>query len=117
MSSPGAVDEQCGATSRSIDKPRRRDLADLEDLRGQTRASREGPTTACLLGQPVLADHLADAFSAFDLSCEDPEREHLSPGHAPVAARKTTLQGRRHFRGGSTSGETMRGIATAVPGL
>jgi hypothetical protein len=53
------------------------DLADWEDLRTQAREAREGPTSTYLLGQPLLADHLADGLSAFGVSCEDFEREHL----------------------------------------
>ncbi len=53
------------------------DLEDWEDLRSQAREARNERTSAYLLGQPLLADHLADGLSAFDLSCEDFEKEHL----------------------------------------
>ncbi len=53
------------------------DLEDWEDLQAQARDTRNEHTSAYLLGQPLLADHLADGLSAFGLSCEDFEREHL----------------------------------------
>lgn len=53
------------------------DLDDWEDLRSQARDARNERTSAYLLGQPLLADHLADGLSAFGLSCEDFERDHL----------------------------------------
>lgn len=53
------------------------DLEDWEDLRSQARDARNERTSTYLLGQPLLADHLADGLSAFGLSCEDFEREHL----------------------------------------
>ena len=53
------------------------DLDDWEDLRSQARDARNERTSAYLLGQPLLADHLADGLSAFGLSCEDFEADHL----------------------------------------
>jgi len=53
------------------------DLEDWEDLRIQARDSRNDRTSAYLLGQPLLADHLADGLSALGLSCEDFEKDHL----------------------------------------
>lgn len=53
------------------------DLEDWEDLRIQAREARNDRTSAYLLGQPLLADHLADGLSAFGLSCEDFEKDHL----------------------------------------
>jgi hypothetical protein len=53
------------------------DLEDWEDLRTQARDARNERTSAYLLGQPLLADHLADGLSALGLSCEDFEKDHL----------------------------------------
>lgn len=53
------------------------DLEDWEDLRNQARDGRGERSSAYLLGQPLLADHLADGLSAFGLSCEDFEKNHL----------------------------------------
>jgi len=53
------------------------DLEDWEDLRIQARDARNERTSAYLLGQPLLADHLADGLSALGLSCEDFEKDHL----------------------------------------
>lgn len=53
------------------------DLEDWEDLRSQARDARNERTSAYLLGQPLLADHLADGLTAFGLSCEDFEKDHL----------------------------------------
>ena len=53
------------------------DLDDWEDLRTQARDARNERTSAYLLGQPLLADHLADGLSALGLSCEDFEKDHL----------------------------------------
>ena len=53
------------------------DLEDWADLQAQARDSRNERTSAYLLGQPLLADHLADGLSAFGLSCEDFEKDHL----------------------------------------
>ena len=53
------------------------ELEDWEDLQSQARDARNERTSAYLLGQPLLADHLADGLSAFGLSCEDFERDHL----------------------------------------
>jgi len=53
------------------------DLDDWEDLRTTARDARNERTSAYLLGQPLLADHLADGLSAFGLSCEDFEKDHL----------------------------------------
>lgn len=53
------------------------DLEDWEDLRNQARDARNERSSAYLLGQPLLADHLADGLSAFGLSCEDFEKDHL----------------------------------------
>jgi hypothetical protein len=53
------------------------DIEDWEDLRSQARDARNGRTSAYLLGQPLLADHLADGLSALGLSCEDFEKDHL----------------------------------------
>ena len=53
------------------------DLEDWEDLRSQARDSRTERTSAYLLGQPLLADHLADGLSTLGLSCEDFEKDHL----------------------------------------
>jgi hypothetical protein len=53
------------------------DLEDWEDLRSTARDARNERTSAYLLGQPLLADHLADGLSAFGLSCEDFEKDYL----------------------------------------
>lgn len=53
------------------------DLDDWEDLRIQAREAANERTSAYLLGQPLLADHLADGLSAFGQSCEDFEKDHL----------------------------------------
>ncbi|WP_422009839.1 DUF3775 domain-containing protein [Reyranella sp.] len=53
------------------------DIDDWEDLITQARDARNGRTSAYLLGQPLLADHLADGLSALGLSCEDFEKDHL----------------------------------------
>lgn len=53
------------------------DLDDWEDLRTQAKDSRNDRTSTYLLGQPLLADHLADGLSALGLSCEDFEKDHL----------------------------------------
>lgn len=53
------------------------DLEDWEDLRTQARDARNERTSSYLLGQPLLADHLADGLSALGLSCEDFEKDHL----------------------------------------
>ena len=53
------------------------DLEDWEDLRSQARDARNGRTSTYLLGQPLLADHLADGLSSLGLSCEDFEKDHL----------------------------------------
>lgn len=53
------------------------DLEDWEDLRTQARDARNDRTSAYLLGQPLLADHLADGLSALGLSCEDFDKDHL----------------------------------------
>lgn len=53
------------------------ELEDWEDLRRQAREARNERTSAYLLGQPLLADHLADGLSAFGLSCESFEKDYL----------------------------------------
>lgn len=53
------------------------DIEDWEDLRTQARDGRNDRTSAYLLGQPLLADHLADGLSALGLSCEDFDKDHL----------------------------------------
>ncbi|WP_294533527.1 DUF3775 domain-containing protein [uncultured Rhodoblastus sp.] len=47
------------------------EAGEWEDAVAQARERRETPTTTYLLGEPLLADYLEDALSAFGRSCRD----------------------------------------------
>ncbi|MBS3650517.1 DUF3775 domain-containing protein [Pseudaminobacter sp. 19-2017] len=47
------------------------------EVRAQAAAEHNDRTADYLIGDPLLADHLADGLSAIGLSCADYEAEHL----------------------------------------
>lgn len=52
-------------------------ISDWEQLRQQALEARTGLTWRYLLGLPLLADYLQEGLAAFDMGCEDLERDHL----------------------------------------
>lgn len=50
---------------------------DWQGALAEARGKAEIRTSDYLLGMPLLADHLEDGLSAFDLSCEDMEKGRL----------------------------------------
>jgi hypothetical protein len=50
---------------------------DWDSAVDEARGKAEKHTSAYLLSMPLLADHLEDGLSAFDLSCEDMEKGRL----------------------------------------
>jgi hypothetical protein len=53
------------------------ELSEWDDAVALAVQERMEATARYLLGQPLLADHLADGLSQFGLSCADFERQHL----------------------------------------
>ncbi|ODN69181.1 DUF3775 domain-containing protein [Methylobrevis pamukkalensis] len=53
------------------------DASDWADLRRQAAEARTASTARYLMGEPLLADHLAAGLDALGLSCADFEAEHL----------------------------------------
>lgn len=53
------------------------DRTDWTDLRSQAAEAHNRRTADYLLGDPLLADHLAEGLAALGYSCEDVEREYL----------------------------------------
>jgi hypothetical protein len=51
--------------------------ADWQDVRADAARAHNKATADYLLGDPLLADHLADGLSGLGLSCADFERRHL----------------------------------------
>jgi hypothetical protein len=52
-------------------------IDDWDELRAEAARAHNKRTAAYLLGMPLLADHLDEALSQFDRSCDDFEMGHL----------------------------------------
>lgn len=52
-------------------------IEDFSELRAEAARAHNKRTASYLLGMPLLADHLEEALSLFDLSCDDVEMDHL----------------------------------------
>ena len=52
-------------------------IDDWDELRAEAARAHNKRTAAYLLGMPLLADHLEEALSLFDRSCDDFEMGHL----------------------------------------
>jgi len=52
-------------------------IDDWAELRAEAARAHNKRTAAYLLGMPLLADHLDEALSQFDRSCDDFEMGHL----------------------------------------
>ena len=53
------------------------DVADWTDIRSQAAEAHNRRTASYLLGDPLLADHLAEGLATLGYSCEDVDREYL----------------------------------------
>jgi uncharacterized protein DUF3775 len=52
-------------------------IEDWDEMRAEAARAHNKRTAAYLLGMPLLADHLEEALSLFDRSCDDFEMGHL----------------------------------------
>ena len=52
-------------------------IDDWDELRAEAARAHNKRTAAYLLGMPLLADHLEEALSQFDRSCDEFEMGHL----------------------------------------
>ena len=52
-------------------------IDDWGELRAEAARAHNKRTAGYLLGMPLLADHLEEALSLFDLSCDDVAMDHL----------------------------------------
>jgi hypothetical protein len=52
-------------------------LEDWDDLRDEAQRQHNNRTSAYLLGEPLLSDHLEEGLSQFGLTCEDFEIDRL----------------------------------------
>jgi hypothetical protein len=52
-------------------------IDDWDELRAEAARAHNKRTAAYLLGMPLLADHLDEALSQFDRSCDEFEMGHL----------------------------------------